>query len=123
MATPLEQHEQFIRDRLEDPRSRKAEALQWLEASEGKNTLGELGSTQDSIELVGAIYAAGAEAVIAIEIDEYDGHENTGKLIIKVPTVKALRKRLFAWHGKHAESMGFDAEQDMGQSHLFAMLD
>src|SRR5262249_46294178 len=68
MATPLDQQEQFIRDRLEDPDSLKAEALKWLEDSEGRNTLGELSSTQASIDLVKAIYAAGAESVIAIEI-------------------------------------------------------
>ncbi len=123
MPSPLDQHEKFIRDRLEDPHSQKAEALQWLEASHGKNTLGELSSTQDSIELVKAIYAAGAEAVIAIEVDDYDGMQNTGKLIIKLPTDKALRGRVFEWHGKQAESTGFDAEQDIGQSHLFSMLD
>jgi hypothetical protein len=30
---------------------------------------------------------------------------------------------VFEWHGKQAEAMGFDAEQDVGQSHLFSMLD
>lgn len=123
MPTPLEQHEQFIRDRLEDRSSQKAEALHWLESSKGKNTLGELSSTQESIDLVKAIYAAGAEAVIAIEIDDYDGEQNTGKLIIKLPKDKALRDRVFEWHGKQAESTGFDAERDIGQSHLFSMLD
>jgi hypothetical protein len=123
MSTPLEQHERFIRDRLEDPDSLKAEALKWLEASQGRNSLGELGSTQASVDLVKAIYAAGAESVIAIEIDDYDGEQNAGKLIIKLPKDKALRDRVFDWHGKQAESMGFDAEQDIGQSHLFSMLD
>jgi hypothetical protein len=124
MATPLDQHEQFIRDRLEDPDSQKAEALQWLESSHGRNTLGELSSTQASIDLVKAIYAAGAEDVLAIEIGDYDdGHQNSGKLVIKLPTTKADRARIFDWHGKQAESMGFDAEQDIGQSHLFSMLD
>jgi hypothetical protein len=123
MASPLDQHEQFIRDRLEDPDSQKAEALQWLESSDGRNTVGELSSTQASIDLVKAIYAAGAEEVIAVEIDDYDGHQNSGKLIIKLPTNKADRARVFDWHGKQAESMGFDAEQDIGQSHLFSMLD
>jgi hypothetical protein len=123
MATPLDQHEQFIRDRLEDPHSQKAEALQWLEASQGKNTLGQLSSTQDSIDLVKAIYAAGAEAVMAIEIDDYGGEQNAGKLIIKLPADKTLRQRVFEWHGKQAESLGFDGEQDIGQSHLFSMLD
>ena len=123
MATPLDQHERFMRDRLEDPESQKAEALQWLETSHGRNTLGELGSTQASIDLVKAIYAAAAAEVIAVESDDYDGHQNSGKLIIKLPTNKADRARVFDWHGKQAESMGCDAGQEVGQSHLFSMLD
>ena len=71
MPSALETHERFIRDRLEDPHSRKAEALEWLEGSGGKNTLGELGTTEEA----------------------------------------------------KAESRGFDAEPDIGQSHLFSMLD
>jgi hypothetical protein len=30
---------------------------------------------------------------------------------------------VFDWHGREAETMGFDAEPDIGQSHLFSMLD
>jgi len=140
MASPLEEHEKFIRKRLEDPESRKAEALAWLEGSQGRNTLGEpsqglfaeppllgLDPSDASIALVKAIYAMGAQEVIAVEIDQYeedDGtYENTGKLVIKLPVDPALRRSVFAWHGKQAQSMGFDAEPDIGQSHLFSMLD
>ena len=123
MTSPLEQHQQFIRDRLEDPDSQKAEALAWLQDSDGKNTLGELGSTQESIDVVRAIYAAGAERVLAVEIDDYDGGQNSGKLMIELPQGEALRQPVFEWHGRQAESMGFDAEPDIGQSHLFSMLD
>jgi hypothetical protein len=123
MPSQLEQHEQFIRERLNDPNSVKAEALEWLKSSDGKNTLGELGSTEESIALVEAIYATGAEEVIAVEIDDYDGRQNSGKLVIRLPQDAGLRRPVFDWHGRQAETMGFDAEPDIGQSHLFSMLD
>jgi hypothetical protein len=123
MTSQLEQHEEFIRERLQDPNSLKAEALRWLEDSDNKNTLGELGSTEASVALVKAIYAAGAEEVIAVEIDDYGGQQNSGKLVIRLPQDTTLRRPVFEWHGKQAQLMGFDAEPDIGQSHLFAMLD
>lgn len=114
----------FIRERLQDPASKKAEALKWLEKSNGRNTLGELLSTEDSIALVKEAYVAGAEEVLAIEIDEYgEGHENTGKLIVKVPLEAPARERVFRWCAKQAEAQGYEGEVDQGQSHIFVSLD
>jgi hypothetical protein len=112
----------FIDARLNDPKSKKAEALKWLTES-GENTLGELGTTEESIDLVQAAYDAGAEEVLAIEIDQYGENENTGKLLVKLPSEKEARKRVFAWCGTQAEAQGFDAEEDTGQTYVFVMLD
>jgi len=114
----------FIRERLEDPKSKKAEALAWLEGSGGRNTLGELLTAEESIALVKEAYDAGAEEVLAIEIDEYDdAHENTGKLIIRVPLAGAARERVFKWCALQAEGQGFEGEKDIGQTHIFVALD
>ena len=114
----------FIRERLEDPHSKTAEALVWLEGSGGQNTLGELFTTEESIALVKDAYAAGAEEVLAIEIDEYDGsYENTGKLIVRVPREPAARGRVFQWCAQQAAARGFDGEIDEGQTHIFVALD
>ena len=113
----------FSRERLEDPNSKKAEALAWLENSKGNNTLGELSTTEESVALVKEAYEAGAVEVLAIEIDQYDEMENTGKLIVKLPREPAPRERVFRWCGNQAEAQGFDAEKDSGQTHLFIMLD
>jgi hypothetical protein len=114
----------FIRERLEDPDSKKAEALSWLEGSAGKNTLGELSSTGESILLVKEAYDAGAVEVLAIEIDEYEsGQENTGKLILKLPSEAELRKRVFQWCADQAEAQGYEGEKDEGQTHIFVSLD
>lgn len=113
----------FIRERLEDPDSKKAEALRWLEKGNGKNTLGELSTADESIALVKAAYEAGAEEVLAIEIDEYDDRENTGKLIVKLPSESNTRKRVFQWCNEQAEAQGFEGDKDEGQTHVFVSLD
>lgn len=117
----------FIRERLEDPNSKKAEALTWLEESGGRNTLGELSTTEESVALIREAYNAGAEEILAIEIDEYDEddglHENTGKLIVRVPQDPATRKRVFQWCTRRAEEQGYEGEKDEGQAHIFVSLD
>jgi len=96
------------------------EVSKWIH--EGKNTLGELGR-DESISLADGIYKAGAPHVYAVEIDEYDQGENTGKLIIELSDDAAARKRAFAWAGKIAREQGFDPECDVGQRYIFSMLD
>lgn len=114
----------FIRQRLEDADSKKAEALTWLASSNGNNTLGEFLTTDESIGLIRNAYASGAEEVLAIEIDEYDdGHENTGKLLVKLPLEPAARRRVLQWCAEQAEGRGFEAEKDEGQTHAFVALD
>jgi hypothetical protein len=112
----------FIQRFLDDPSSR--EAREWLLSGED-NTLGELEFNDESIALVEEAYAAGAHKVIAVEIDKYEDVplQNTGKLVIELPSEPAKRVTAFAWAGKIAESQGFEAEEDEGQSHVFLMLD
>lgn len=117
----------FIRKRLEDQNSKKSEALSWLEGGEGRNTLGELPTADESVELVREVYKAGAEKVLAIEIHEYDEPDgvygNTGKLILRLPSEPAARQRVFEWCAKQAEMQGFDGPRDEGQTHVFVALD
>jgi hypothetical protein len=117
----------FVVDLLEDPDSKKQEALSWLKAGAGRNTLGELLGPDGSVELVREAYETGAEEVLAIEIDEYDEedgvHGNTGKLIIRLPPEGAARKRIFEWCTKQSEAQGFDGPADEGQTHLLVRLD
>jgi hypothetical protein len=115
--------DEFIRPFLDAPDTR--EVIEWLgEATEDHfRSLGESASTEDSIALAKEIYAAGAVEVLAVEIDEDDDGDNTGKLVIKLPTDPGDRKRVFAWAGAVSESHGFDPTEDSGQSYLFVMLD
>jgi hypothetical protein len=42
----------FIREQLEDPDSKKAEALAWLKGNRGRNTVGEGMTNQESVALI-----------------------------------------------------------------------
>lgn len=115
--------DEFVQQFLESPSTK--EALAWLQAGSDSDfrSVGESESTEESIALIQQIYDAGAEEVLAVDIDEYPEGQNTGKLVIRLPADPAARERVFAWAGEIAESQGFDAEQDSGQSYVFVMLD
>ena len=116
--------DKFVQQFLGAPDTR--EVLEWLRTTpDGEfRSLGESGSTEDSIALAQEIYDAGAAEVLAVEIDEYEDEvQNTGRLVIKLPDEAEARKRVFAWTNAISESHGFDPEPDTGQHYLFTMLD
>jgi len=118
-----EPHE-LIRELLNKPNT--AEAFSWLDEAtdESDRTLGELESNERSIDLISEAYKCGAVKVYAVEIDTYpDGHQNTGKLVVELPADSSARAGVFEWCGKQAIASGYDPEVDVGQSHLFVMLD
>jgi hypothetical protein len=120
----MEDEEQFIQQLLAGPNS--AEAYSWLDecSDESLRTVGELESNEQSLDLIQEIYTAGAVKVIAVEIDKYpDGAENTGKLVILLPAETEARKRVLEWCSKISEEQGFAAHEDVGQKHVFVMLD
>jgi hypothetical protein len=105
--------------------SNTKEAIAWLQAGSESDfrSVGECESTQESLALIQQIYDAGAKEVLAVQIDEYPEGQNTGKLVVILPDPTEARERVFDWAGEIAQSQGFDAEQDSGQSFLFVMLD
>jgi hypothetical protein len=105
--------------------SNKAEALQWLrESSETSfRNLGEMETTEESIEYVQHLYDLGAVTVIACKIAEYEEGQNSGHLLVQLPPDEAKRAKLFAAEHEQAEAMGFGGVEDTGQEYLFLMLD
>ncbi len=101
------------------------EALAWLrEGGPEERTLGELPSREASLEIVQEIYSLGAARVTAVGITTYDtGEENTGKLIVSLPNSAPARAKVFAWCAQEAKHLGFEPERDIGQEHVFVMLD
>lgn len=102
------------------------EAYSWFNegTADSFRSVGELGSNEESLDLIREIYDAGAVEVIAVEIDKYpDGGENTGKLLITLPEEPDQRKRVLEWCSKVSEAQGYAPHEDFGQKHAFVMLD
>lgn len=101
------------------------EVLSWLQGGKpGSRTLGELPTTTASIAMAQELYELGAVRVTAASIVTYDtGDENTGKLIVSLPKDSRVRAQLFAWCAEQAHELGFEPENDVGQEHVFLMLD
>ena len=102
-----------------------AEARKWLRQGKEHDIryLGELGSTDESLSLVDEIYAAGAQRVVAVDIDVTDRGQNTGKLVIELPPDGQWRAQCFDLAGRISQELGFDPTPDVGQKYLFVMLD
>ncbi len=116
--------DEFVQRFLNAPNTQEAKSWLCGGSESDFRSVGELETNRESIALVQQIYDAGATEVLAVEIDDYPGEgQNTGKLVIKLPDSAEARQRVFAWAGDIAESQGFDAEPDSGQSYVFVMLD
>ncbi|MCR9120064.1 MAG: hypothetical protein NXI22_24265 [bacterium] len=115
--------EDFIQQCLDSPNAE--EAREWLNGASEENfrNLGELSSTEESLQLVDEIYAAGAVKVFAVDIDREEEDENSGKLVIELSDDQAEREATLAIAGKLAIVQGFEAEPDTGQRHVFVTLD
>jgi hypothetical protein len=114
----------FLEELLGKPN--RAEATVWLRESRGPSdrTLGELGTTKESLDLVNEAFEAGAVQVIAVDIATYpDGSQNTGKLIVELADDPNSRERILAWCNQQGERLGLDPESDFGQRHTLVMLD
>ena len=101
------------------------EAQSWLEEStvEDFRSLSEHETTEESLALVKELYAAGATTVLAVEINEYEWGQNSGRLVIELPMDSSSRAAVLQIVNDIGRSQGFDPEHDIGQSHVFAMLD
>ena len=123
--------ESSIQRFLGDPA--RQEALSWVRA-EGEaeqRTLGVLPDADSSASFVEEVYRAGAERVWAVDIrasvrSYADGDvscQNSGKLLVELPTEPQRRQSVFRWEAKQARSLGFEGRRDTGQTHLLILLD
>jgi hypothetical protein len=105
---------------LNDPDTR--DLKQWLyRDSDIPITLGEL-SPEESVALADQAYSSGISKIWAVEVDEDDDYENTGKLLIQLPSDPNLRTQAVAWVKHAIQGTGFDFE-DNGDDIVFIMLD
>jgi hypothetical protein len=110
-----ERHDEFINKFLRKPN--RGEARQWLAGDENR-WIGEM-SHEDSVEFIEEGYKAGANKILAVEIEE----ETTNCLIIYLPPEGPKRERVFEWNSEFAQREGWDPYDDWGQNELFVFFD
>ena len=116
-------HDEFIAKFRANPN--QAEARQWLATGPAgaMRTLGEMDSDGSRV-VVEEGYAAGAQKIIAVDIQSDDEKsETTDHLIVAIPAKGPKRKRAFEWVNELAQQSGFDPEDDWGQAELFIFFD
>jgi hypothetical protein len=125
-ALKLRQHELFIESLLEKSH---AEARHWLNAAKNPDlhSLARFRTAKAALQFVESLYAAGAEAVIAALIYAGGrGKQFADRLLVKLPKApakrKALRKICQELCAKRGGALLPD-EKDMGESHLFILLE
>jgi hypothetical protein len=121
MSATKEQKDEFCLNLIQNTES--AEVMPWLQNDSKPRSLGVLDGTKESIEFIQEVFDLGAVQVFAVEIDDYDDSENTGKLCIELPEDTELRQQVLEWAGQISWEQGFDPEQDIGQRYVFMMLD
>ena len=125
-ALELRQHELFIESLLE---KFHAEARQWLSTAKNPDlhSLARFRTAKAALQFVETLYDAGAEAVIAAII--YAGRRGkqfADRLLVKLPKASAKRKALRKICQELCAKRGgafLPDEKDMGESHLFILLE
>lgn len=99
------------------------EARSWLQGGRAESrSLGEDLTTAQSLVIVDYLYALGSPCVVAVNIDRYEAQlENTGQLVVMLPTDASRRAVLFQMERSFVERRGFEGTRDSGQD--FVRLD
>jgi hypothetical protein len=98
-----------------------ADAVTWIRSK--KHTLGEM-TWAASRRAVEKLVELGAVVVHACEIDSYeDQMENTGHLVVDLPTTSRARAALLKEIDRLARQQGFEGDPDDGQRYAYVGLD
>jgi hypothetical protein len=123
LAEPAAEHHLISLDEYPDAR----DAMDWLTApADFERRVGELPSTEDSMEFVSEFLKEGAKRVLVVNIQvDDDGSENTGELVVELPAPRATKKRRKVMEAcnKQNESLGFAGIEDSGQKYVHIALD
>jgi hypothetical protein len=97
------------------------DAVEWVR--KGDRTLGEKNFVATK-RLIEKLRALGCSRIIACEIDSYeDGLENTGHLVVELPTDPSARARILDTIDRIASKTGYRGDFDDGQRYCYVKLD
>lgn len=111
---------------LEVDYSSRCDAIEWLHGSSGQcvRTIGELPSVEDSISWVNEFIEGGANRVFVIYVQtDDDGGQNTGHLLIELPSEPRDRKRALEFCNEQNRLTGHRSVKDVGQQFVHVILD
>jgi hypothetical protein len=100
--------------------SAKAEARQWMKQS---SHVFFKGDPKEIAQFIEQFYGAGAAQVLIADIEEHDGKQFGGALLVILPTEKSTRAKLFEVGTRAGESFQNDPVSDKGQKYLYYSLD
>jgi hypothetical protein len=102
-------------------KGRREDAVTWIQTR--NHTLGER-NWSSSKRLVERLSALGCLQIYACEIDAYeDGLENTGHLVIELPTETPARSQILKAIDRLASGTGYSGDFDDGQRYAYVKLD
>ena len=102
-------------------KGKREDAVQWIQSR--SHTLGER-NWSSSKSLVDRLSALGCVQIYACEIDVYPGSsENTGHLVVDLPTTATTRAKIFKMIARLAGEQGYDGPFDDGQRYAYVKLD
>jgi hypothetical protein len=102
-------------------RGKHADAIEWIKTK--NHTLGEM-SQKAGRGLVSTLSRLGCLRIVACEIDDYgNGAENTGHLVVELPTGPKQRTAVFKQLARLAHEQGFSGDPDNGQKLAYIKLD
>lgn len=97
-----------------------ADAQLWIQSP--GHTLGELTHTK-SRNLVAKLIKVGAVQVTACDIDQYDEEQNTGHLVVELPSEASRRTVVLREIDRLASQQGYCGPMDDGQRFAYLKLD
>lgn len=98
----------------------QADAVVWIESP--RHTLGELSHTK-SRNLVAKLLKKGIVRIFACDIDQDEQEQNTGHLVVELPTDADVRKTVFREIDRLASQQGYRGDMDDGQRFAYLKLD
>ena len=102
-------------------KGKREDAVQWIQTR--SHTLGER-NWSGSKRLVDRLSALGCVHIYACEIDVYgNSEENTGHLVVELPTIVSARSKILMMIDRLAEESGYSGDLDDGQRYVYVKLD